>query len=94
VVLLIAALAWQFVPSRRRREFQCNSPARLFGELCRSHHVDRSTRRLLKQLAVVRGLNDPSVLFVEPDCFDVTSLPSSLTGSAAELRRLRHKLFD
>jgi hypothetical protein len=93
-LLLIGTLGWQLLPSRRRRDFRLNSPTRLFGELCRAHHLDRATRRLLKRLAAARGLKSPNVLFVEPDYFDVTNIPAALTVSTVELRRLRHKLFD
>jgi hypothetical protein len=94
VLLLAGALVWQFIPSRRRRDFRYDSRARLFGELCRAHHLDRSNRRLLKQLAAARSLKSPNVLFVEPDYFDMTNIPPILKASAHELRQLRHKLFD
>ncbi|HVT27339.1 MAG TPA: hypothetical protein VHE81_04910 [Lacipirellulaceae bacterium] len=94
VLLLSGSLVWQFLPSRRRRDFRCNNPMRLFAELCRAHHLDRPSRRLLKQLAAAHRLKCPGVLFVEPDYFDTTSLPPALKPSANDLRHLRHMLFD
>jgi hypothetical protein len=93
-LLLAATIAWQVITKRPQREFKLNSPNRLFSELCRAHRLDRANRRLLKKLAVERGLKNASLLFVEPEQFDVTNLTADLRSSAAELRQLRHKLFD
>lgn len=92
-LLLAGTLVWQAMKRRRQREFWFNSASRLFGELCRSHHLDRSSRRLLKHLAAARGLKNATELFVEPEYFDMTSLPLALKPSASELRQLRHTLF-
>ncbi len=93
-LLLIATLIWQLFTRRRQRDFSRNSTLRLFGELCRAHRLDRPSRRLLKRLAAARGLKNSTELFVEPEHFDMTSLPPALKTSASELRQLRHKLFD
>jgi len=92
-LLVIGAIIWQTI-SRRRREFEYDRPPRLFKELCRAHKLTWSNRRLLIQLAAARGLKGAALLFVEPEHFDVTNIPAALKASAAELRRLRHKLFD
>jgi hypothetical protein len=92
-VLVVIAMVWRRV-SRRRRDFDYNSPPRLFSELCRAHKLTWSSRRLLKQLAAARDLKSAATLFVEPDYFDVTNLPHALKPSARELRELRHMLFD
>lgn len=93
-LLLTCTLAWQLITRRPQREFRFNSPTRLFTELCRAHRLDRTNRRLLKQLAAERGLKNAALLFVEPEHFDLTNLPADLKSSAAELRHLKHKLFD
>jgi hypothetical protein len=93
-IALIAAIAWQFVPHRRQREFRLNSSVRLFGELCRAHQLDRSQCRLLKQLAAARGITNQALLFVEPEQFDIATLSPRLKAAADEVRQLRHQLFD
>jgi hypothetical protein len=93
-LLLAGTLIWQIVARRRQREFASNNPTRLFGELCRAHRLDRSNRRLLKQLAAAHGIKSAALLFVEPDYFDMTNVPPALKSLAGELRQLRHKLFD
>jgi hypothetical protein len=93
-LLVIVTIVWQVVSKRHRRDFDYDRPHRLFADLCRAHKLTWSNRRLLKQLAMARGLKSPTLLFVEPDHFDMTNLPSVLKTSATELRQLRHKLFD
>src|SRR5438132_1508487 len=94
-LLVLCAFIWQLALRRRhQRDFWFNSASRLFGELCRAHRLGRSNRRLLKQLAVARGLESASVLFVEPEHFDLTSLPPELKASASGLRQLRHTLSE
>ena len=93
-LLLAGTLIWQRISRRHQREFVCNSTSRLFSELCRAHRLDRSNRRLLKQLATALGLKYAALLFVEPEGFDMTSLPPALKSSASEIRQLRHRLFD
>ncbi len=93
-LLVIVTIAWQTISRRRRRDFEYDSPPRLFADLCRAHKLNWSNRRLLKHLAAARGLKCPATLFVEPEYFDMTNVPSALKASATELRWLRHKLFD
>jgi hypothetical protein len=93
-LLVIVAIVWQTISTRRRRDFHYDSPPRLFLELCRVHKLNWSHRRLLKHLAAARGLKSPATLFVEPEYFDMTNVPMALKASAAELRQLRQKLFD
>ena len=94
VVLLAGSLAWQMFKRRYQREFLYDSAAKLFGELCHAHRLDRASRRLLKKLAAARGLMNPTELFVEPNYFDAATLPAALKPSAPSLRQLHHKLFD
>src|SRR4051812_21202904 len=94
-LLVICAFVWQlFLRRRHQRDFWFDSTSRLFADLCRAHKLNRSNRRLLKQLAIARGLGNATVLFVEPDHFDAADLPPELKASASDLRQLRHKLFD
>ena len=95
-VIAVAAVTflWQWIDRRRPQDFRCNRPSRLFDELCKAHRLDRSSRRVLKQLAACRGLTDAGVLFIEPDHFDTSRIPAELTTSAKQIRQLRHQLFD
>jgi hypothetical protein len=93
-LLVIVTIVWQTISRRRQRDFEYDRPARLFTDLCRAHKLNWSSRRLLKHLASARGLKCPTTLFVEPEYFDMTNVPPALKPSAAELRQLRHKLFD
>jgi hypothetical protein len=93
-LLVIVTIVWQTISRRRRRDFDYDRPQRLFADLCRTHKLNWSSRRLLKHLAAARGLKCPSTLFVEPEYFDMTNVPPALKPSAGELRQLRHKLFD
>jgi len=93
-LLVIVTIVWQVISRRRRRDFDYDRPPRLFADLCRAHKLSWSNRRLLKHLAVARSLKSPAMLFVEPEHFDMTNVPPTLKASAAELRLLRHKLFD
>ena len=93
-LIVILAVIWQPVSRRRRKDFDYDSPPRLFSDLCRAHRLSWANRRLLKQLATARGLASPAVLFVEPEYFDMTNVPAALKGNVAELRTLRHTLFD
>lgn len=93
-LLVIVTIVWQVIFRRRRRDFDYDRPPRLFADLCRAHKLNWSNRRLLKHLAAARGLKFPAMLFVEPEHFDMTNVPSALKASAAELRQLCHKLFD
>jgi hypothetical protein len=93
-LFVVITIVWGKISMRRRRDFDYNSPPRLFSELCRAHKLTWSNRRLLKQLAAARDLKSAATLFVEPEYFDLTNLPPALKPSAQELRRLRHNLFD
>jgi hypothetical protein len=93
-LLVVITIVWRTISRRRRRDFDYNSPPRLFSQLCRAHKLTWANRRLLKHLATARDLKCAATLFVEPDHFDLTNLPPALKSSAHELRQLRHKLFD
>jgi hypothetical protein len=92
--LLIAVAVVAYRSSRRRkREFTHESPQRLFRELCRAHGLSFASRRLLKRLAVARGVPNPAILFVDSAHFDAASLPTSLEPMADQIRSLRNQLF-
>jgi hypothetical protein len=93
VLIVAAVLVWNRLTRRTKRTFTCNSSSRIFRELCRVHRLNGPARRLLKNLAVARGLENPALIFVKPDCFDPADLPRHLAPSAAELRKLFQQLF-
>jgi hypothetical protein len=92
-VLVVGILLWHVFASRRGIALRSNSPKRLFRELCRAHSVDRAGRRLLKRLAAARGVAPAALLFVRPECFATTDLPSGMSGHADEIARLEEVLF-
>lgn len=93
-LLLLIAVASRVYLQRSRRTFASDNSSRLFRELAAAHGLNRAGRRLLHRLAVARGVANPTLLFVEPQHFEAQSLPEELKDSAAELRRLRAKLFS
>jgi hypothetical protein len=93
ILVALIFLIWLRANRRERREFQSDSSARLFRELCRAHNLNRADRRLLKRLAVSSGLASQALLFVEPQHFDSANLPRGLQASGNDLQRLRERLF-
>jgi hypothetical protein len=89
----ITAVLWTVLKSRASRTFSSDSPTSLFRELCAAHGIKRTDRRLLRKLAEFRGITNPAILFVEPQCFETQHLRSELQASAKELRMLNEKLF-
>ena len=92
VVVVMIVSRWR--AKRQKAEFLSNSSSQLFNELSRTHRLDHTNRKLMKKLAVAHGLKNAATLFVEPEYFDDAIRPQSLDTSAAELRHLRHKLFE
>jgi hypothetical protein len=93
-ILIVIAVARHHLAKRAKRTFSSDNPTRLFRELCAAHGLKRSKRRFLQQLAAAHGITNPAALFVEPQHFELKSLPAELKISPGELRRLRQKLFD
>jgi hypothetical protein len=89
----VAAILWRVLKRRASRTFSSDSPSSLFRELCAAHGIKRTDRRLLRKLAESRGITNPAILFVEPQCFESQQLPSDLQASARELRALNETLF-
>ena len=93
-VLVIAAFSIvATILARRDKSRLFNSPRALFNALCRAHGLDRTSRALLKQLAVCQRLTPPARLFLEPDYFDPASLPDELQGHRDAYLALRKRLF-
>ena len=92
-ILLVSALISYWLTKRRQNEFWQDSPTRLFHDLCRGHQLELATRRLLKKLALARGLESAAELFIEPNYFNPAGLPPAFEPSAHELQRFRRTLF-
>lgn len=84
-----------FVKIRRDNDLSqpCNDPQKLFRELSRAHGLDRSSQRLLRQLAADFGLEQPAEVFVTPSIFQTDQLPEQLHSDAVQLQKLRERLF-
>jgi hypothetical protein len=93
--LLVIMLIWLAIRSyqaRQRRER--HSPWRLFSDLCRTHHLSRRHRHILKCLAVQYQLEQPAMLFVEPKWWEADQLGPTWAPHLPELNRLRLRLFS
>lgn len=90
VITAVSLLCWfaNRTVQRRRRY----SHAGLFGQLCRLHNLDRSSRRLLRRLAGRHKLSQPARLLVDPRWLDSAAAPA-LPARRAELTALRQRLF-
>jgi hypothetical protein len=92
--LLASVAVASYRSSRRsRRDFDVDSHAKLFRELCRAHQLPFAGRRLLKRLAAARGIAEPARLFIEPKHFDPVDLPADLLRAAGKIQRIRDRLF-
>jgi hypothetical protein len=93
--VLFAGFAVAIYRSSRRgeSEFDVDSDAKLFRDLCRAHHLSSANRRLLRRLASARGVEEPARLFIEPKHFEPAHLPETLQSAADKIRRLRDRLF-
>lgn len=79
--------------SRKERAASCLDPRALFRALCRAHQLRRSECQLLRQLAHAHALNQPALLFVEPDRFDAAELGEAWHKQRERLAELRSRLF-
>ena len=98
IILVVASLALgMYLLSRmmHRQEVpqRSNSPRVLFRELCLAHGLDRSSRRLLRQIGRYQRLDHLGRLFVEPERFDPGNLSPKLRKKQELLRALREQLF-
>lgn len=93
VSLLAGWSLYSFLKRRNDMTERCDDPHKLFRELCLVHKLDRASRRLLLLLAGAHQMAQPAQVFVTPAAFEATRLPAALRGQAAEIKRLRERLF-
>lgn len=84
---------WTYLKRRNDMTERCDDPQKLFRELCLAHGLDRSSRRLLAQLAAAWNFSQPAQVFLTPAAFDPSRVPAALRGYAEELKQLRARLF-
>jgi hypothetical protein len=87
-MLLVGRLTTQY-----EKRQSTDSLSGLFRELCRIHQLNHASRRLLKRLASQRELEGPVLLFVRPELFRTEDLSPDWQEYAAEIERLRNRLF-
>ncbi len=80
--------------NRLARHWRFNSHPALFYGLCKVHGLDSGARRLLKRVVRFHRLGQPGRLFVEPKWLDPAKLGPSFQAQAADLERLRNRLFE
>ena len=72
-IWMLARLAARQDESRR-----INNPWALFRSLAKAHGLNRTSRRILKQLAHWQRLEHPGRLFVEPERFETVNVSPGL----------------
>lgn len=91
-VILAGSLLYMIM-NRGERNTRCNSPKKLFRTLCRTHQLDRASRRILRQMASHQRLGQPARLFLEPERFEAVNLSPALRSQNEKVGELQAKLF-
>lgn len=94
VVICVGLLIIDRYARSKKLARSADDPNELFQDLCRIHRLNRSSRRLLKNLAAECELEVPAVLFVEPEQFSAAKLPPEWHQRSSELDDLRKRLFE
>ncbi|MCH2120557.1 MAG: hypothetical protein MK136_04965 [Pirellulaceae bacterium] len=67
---------------------------RLFKELCRIHGLQRPEVKLLKRLVKMLQFENPTVIFVQPECFDIQQPNPLFSGETCrKIQKIRDRLF-
>lgn len=77
----------------RWQRAKLRSPRRLFQQLCQQHQLPPDAVRLLEELAAVRRLSHPALVFVDASLYRRAGLTRSLVQRQDRLHALRDKLF-
>jgi hypothetical protein len=93
ILATIGISLYRWIKRRNDMTESCDDPSKLFRELCGVHKLDRPSRRMLWRLSEAWGLAQPAQIFLTPNAFDADRLPPALRKQAAELQRLRERLF-
>lgn len=94
VALVIGIAFWLLIRYRERK----NAPGyadsdELFGELCEAHGIAISDRQLLNEIAQAEQFDEPALLFLSPECLELSRLPAQFGSKREEIALLRAKLF-
>ena len=67
---------------------------KLFKELCNIHGLQRPEVKLLKRLVKTLHLENPTVVFVQPECFDIQQPNPLFCGETCRtIQTIRDRLF-
>ena len=64
VLSVAVAVAAAYLYKQRSERIVCDSK-KLFRELCRAHHLSWGQRRLLREMARVKNVSDPTLLMLD-----------------------------
>ncbi|MEM8947419.1 MAG: hypothetical protein AAGD11_19750 [Planctomycetota bacterium] len=96
IVLVVAAVViFVVVQVRKRNDMsqRCNDPNKLFRELSLIHNLDRSSQKLLRQLADSAQLQQPAEVFLRPGIF-AAQLAVDLRDQEEAYQSLQQRLFS
>ena len=92
---LFSCCCWLIRRWRTRQEKRLTVQRwRLFKELCNIHGLQRPEVKLLKRLLKTLQLENPTVIFVQPECFDIQQTNPLFSGETCrEIQKIRDRLF-
>jgi len=95
VVVVGGAVVWLMATYMRRSERPktVDNPKRLFQELCQAHRLERHEGAQLRSIADGLGLENPSLLFIDPGLLDAAILDLRWSEESPELGRYRELIF-
>lgn len=79
--------------SRQERARRHYSPTQLFRALCNAHDLDRRTRNLLREVALLGRLEHPARVFVEIEYLESALARPEFAPRVERLQALRDQLF-
>jgi hypothetical protein len=66
---------------------------RLFQDLCQIHELDKKTVKLLLQIVQKLNMEQPSMIFANPDILRKSIMLPSIADSAETIRELYYRWF-
>lgn len=93
LITLLGIMLLKKLLERSEKQSGYHHTGKLFAELCAAHELNHRERRLLRRLAGSEGLESPGRMFIEPERFDVSRIPESLSKRRDEVFALRDRLF-
>ena len=94
VALAVAVWVLAQVTLRSENAKAYSHPGRLFDDLCRAHHLDRRSRRLLARVAEHLELSQPAVLFALRESWEPALEAAAFERDRARLAQVHAALFD